>query len=383
MSSKFAKQGYLLKQGAQMFKTWQKRYFRLNDRELLYSKQNTDPESLWKKIKLSDVAYVAPAPECKKPFGFKICIKDVRIMYLVPDSHNDLITWIEAIEKWRNTKATDLEPIQLTDFSTSIREQHDWYSISIAVRTKTKQKYVLKSYQKSHFNQSDLEKIIQFHMQFIETMNPFVVPLRFIIQDDTTINFLYDYVSDDRLFSLLEEEGKFPEIQAAFYSSQIFYAIQYLHLHNSNCGFLNPNNIFVSSDGFLKIFPPGLEINRSLKNDLIYTAPEILLNPTDGFSKPNPNADFYAFGAIIYEMVCGLPLFFHTQIDQLKEIIKSGKHYFPFHVSQQAIAFINKLISLDPTKRTINFGTIKDEHFFKNIDWDQILTKQCDPKSFT
>lgn len=388
MSENISKQGFLSKLGAKGFKAWQKRYFTLIGKQLSYKKQKEDPDSTKKTINLNKVDYVAPAPEAKKPFAFKLWIKNERLLYLQADSANELNSWVETLEKWIRTDDADIgsNNIQVNDFTTEETIfSKDGYTIAQVIKKSNKKPFLLKKYDKDSFKSDGLDSIINKQKEFLQTMNPFVNSLRYLISDENEICLYFDYIHDDPLFKVLEEKGKFTESLTAFYASQMLIAISYLHHHNMNYGFLKPQNVMID-DGFIKICPSGIKSIFSLGNeinDILYIAPELLHpeNKSNIFGTPRKEADFYTLGCLIYEMLCGMPPFYNQDYDKLEQMIQDGTIYYPYHISKDASSFINKLMNKNPNQRLTNIDTIKADPFFKNVDWDKVATKQCNPET--
>ena len=86
-------------------------------------------------------------------------------------------------------------------------------------------------------------------------------------------------------------------------------------------------------------------------------------------------------GAIIYEMLTGLPPFYSKDRDKLFNNIKTGNIKFPVYLSKDAVAILQAFFTHDPDKRLGSDGTekIKKHSFFKNIDWEAILNKKIKP----
>lgn len=388
MSENISKQGFLSKLGAKGFKAWQKRYFTLVGKQLSYKKQKEDPDSTKKTINLNKVDYVAPAPEAKKPYAFKLWIKNERLLYLQADSANELNSWVETIEKWIRTDDADIDSrdVQIDDFTVEDTIfSNDGYTISQVNKKSNKKTFLLKKYEKNRFKSDELDSTISKQREFLQAMNPFVNSLRYLISNDDEICLYFDYIHDDPLFKILEEKGKFTESLTAFYASQMLLAIAYLHQHNVNYGFLKPQNVMID-EGFIKICPSGIKAIFSIGNeinDLLYIAPE-LLEPeikSNIFGSPRKEADFYTFGCLIYEMLCGMPPFFNIDYQELEKMIQEGAIYYPYHISKEASSLINKLMNKNPSQRLTNIETIKADPFFKNVDWDKVTTKQCNPET--
>jgi len=86
-------------------------------------------------------------------------------------------------------------------------------------------------------------------------------------------------------------------------------------------------------------------------------------------------------GAIIYEMLTGLPPFYSKDRDKLFQNIKQGNIKYPVYLTKDSIAILQAFFTQDPEKRLGSDGIekIKAHPFFKNIDWDSILAKKIKP----
>ncbi|OHT16027.1 RAC family serine/threonine-protein kinase like protein [Tritrichomonas foetus] len=376
MSGNIAKQGFLFKQGNKMIKRWQKRYFKLIGHELYYFKQPNDIPN--KKIYLRRVDFVALAPEVKRQFAFKINIPGDKAIYLAAESLNESISWIEIIEKWRNTIEDDSEIISLDDFKIEFFGQGNHCLIEKAEKITTKQCYIIKRYDKNSFPPDKIDSMLDKEREYLQSMNPFVTTLRYILQTESSICLLYDYVPNGLLFGRLREEGKFSESRAAFYGSQILLALSYFHQHNVNYGRLLPGNILINEVGYIKVTLPGLTVDASFtgistKQEYIeYLAPEVISG-----QESTTSSDFYTLGVLIYEMICGMPPFFDSLSESsLKTMILEEPVRFPYHVSKEARSLIEKLMDKNPEKRLTNFESIKSDPFFDCIDWSLITIRQ-------
>merc|ERR1711988_393368 len=109
-----------------------------------------------------------------------------------------------------------------------------------------------------------------------------------------------------------------------------------------------------------------------------YLAPEILNRQGHGRA-----VDWWSLGALLYEMLTGLPPFYSKDRDRLFEKIRNDKLTFPSDkVSRNARKLLIGLLTRDPNFRLGSGQTdaeeIKSHLFFTEaeIDWDKLMRKE-------
>jgi serine/threonine protein kinase len=104
-----------------------------------------------------------------------------------------------------------------------------------------------------------------------------------------------------------------------------------------------------------------------------YLAPELLSKT--GSEK---SADVYGMGAILYEMLSGLPPFYSDNLKELFKNIKRAMLQFPKIIRNDAQDLIRQLMNKDPNKR-IKLNSAKQHVFFKEINWEELEMKKVKP----
>lgn len=168
-----------------------------------------------------------------------------------------------------------------------------------------------------------------------------------------------------------------------FYASQIGLAIQHLHDYGIIYRDLKPENILIDTDGYIKLTDFGTskklkenEKTMSIQGIPEYLSPEIISG--EGHDKA---CDWWSFGVLIYEMAFGKVPFFNVNTEKMYELIRNSQVKVPnnIKVSSNLMDLIMKL--LDKNKETRlgsskGFYDIKNHGFFKEMNFDSLLTKK-------
>lgn len=216
--------------------------------------------------------------------------------------------------------------------------------------------------------------------------HPFIVSLQFSFQSKEKLYFVLDYCPGGELFFYLQNIGRFKEKTACFYASNILLGIEELHRNDIIYRDLKPENVLIGYDGYAKITDFGLSKENIKGNSDAhsfcgtpeYLAPEILTKSGHGKA-----ADWWSFGAIIYEMLVGVPPFYTKNRQKLYQNIKSAELTLEDWLSSNAKDLLSKLLTKDPNKRLgsgeLGAQEVKDHPFFSNISWDDIYNKTQKP----
>ena len=171
--------------------------------------------------------------------------------------------------------------------------------------------------------------------------------------------------------------------KAQFYAGQIVFALDYLHSKNIIYRNLKPENILINKNGYIKIIDFQL---AKVIEDRTYTmcgtpgymAPEIILNKGYGLS-----VDWWAFGIVLYEMICGIDPFSDEEPLKIYENILTGKIKFSSDFDDKSKSLIKHLLEPDLSKRYGNLKNgvddIKNHAFFRSMNWDKLLRQEIEP----
>lgn len=134
----------------------------------------------------------------------------------------------------------------------------------------------------------------------------------------------------------------------------------FLHDHSVLYRDIKPENILIDADGYIKLADFGLARPNMSHDDEAYSfcgspeymAPEMLKQQGHTFA-----VDFYCLGALLYELITGLPPFYSRDTNKIFHSIVNDELQFPKGlVSGEARDLIRKLLAKNPDER---MGTIE------------------------
>lgn len=209
--------------------------------------------------------------------------------------------------------------------------------------------------------------------------HPFIVGLNYAFQTTDKLYLVLDYCAGGELFFHLGREGKFTEDRARFYSAQIVLALEYLHKMNVIYRDLKPENVLLDHNGNVRLTDFGLSKENvdgidsgahSFCGTPEYLAPEVLNRTGHGRA-----VDWWSLGALLYEMLTGLPPFYCRDRNILFEKIRKGELDYPDYLSSDAIDLLSKLLTRDPRFRLGcgDASEIKAHPFFHPVDWKSLM----------
>ena len=100
-------------------------------------------------------------------------------------------------------------------------------------------------------------------------------------------------------------------------------------------------------------------------------APEVVTR-----SGHNYGVDYYTLGALLHELVCGLPPFYSQDQNTMLNNILGQQLIIPNQVSSSLRDLLYKLLDKNIDERLCSFEEIKKHRWLKNVDWDLYARKQ-------
>ena len=258
------------------------------------------------------------------------------------------------------------------------------YSIVSQVRKKdTGMIYALKSIEKCKILKENLKSHIMAERDILSSVkSPFVAKLRWAFQTRNKLHFLMDFYPGGELYTHLKNIRQFTESQAKFYFAEILLGLRSLHRKEIAYRDLKPENIVIDVDGHVRLTDFGLSRLDMYENSMSfcgspeYMSPEILLG--EGHSK---TVDYYCLGALLYEMLLGLPPFYDRDENKMHNRVLNEELALPDSVSEDCKSILKGLLAKDPFERLGASGAreVMRHPWCKDIKWSEFKKKNVKP----
>ncbi|CAD8173792.1 unnamed protein product [Paramecium octaurelia] len=263
------------------------------------------------------------------------------------------------------------------------------FSLVYLVRKKDTGKfYALKLIDKEFIIAKKKQQIVLNERNIMTLLNsPFLLHLSYAFESRQFVVFVLEFCQGGELFYQLKQIKRMSEEQACFYIAEICLGLHEIHSMNILYRDIKPENILMDIEGHVRIADFGLskpEISRDEKaysfcGSPEYMAPEMLLK--QGHSQ---TVDFYCLGALLYELLTGLPPYYSTDTNQIYQDILYSKLSFPndINLSKDVKSLLTQLLDKNPSQRLGASGGIQEilQHsFFAQIDFKLLMLKKIKP----
>ncbi|CAK68188.1 unnamed protein product (macronuclear) [Paramecium tetraurelia] len=172
------------------------------------------------------------------------------------------------------------------------------------------------------------------------------------------------------------------EDQTRFYFTEICLAMLYLHSLSVVYRDIKPENILIDLDGHIRLSKLNMtedDYAYSFCGSPEYMAPEMLLKVGH-----TVQVDHYCLGALLYELVTGLPPCYSKDTDEIQESILNEELTFPekLNLSTDIKNLLQGLFCKQPSERlgdNKGLSELLTHSWFKDVNLVAILQKQIPP----
>lgn len=255
--------------------------------------------------------------------------------------------------------------------------------VFLARLVKTNKYFAIKRMDKQLLKESrQLDNIYNEARILKETSScPFIVKYLSFIETDTDIFLTMEYVKGGELFYYMKKYCRFPDHAVLFFSTEILLALKFLHDRDILYRDLKPENILINSDGHIKIADFGFSARMSENVYLLCGTPEYMAPEKLHGNGDSKETDYWSFGCLVYEMICGNPPFYDKSTDEIYRKILTDDIYFPDDISPTARDLLEKLLAKERESR-LGFNGIEEimgHSFFGDIRWKEVYDLDLEP----
>ncbi|CAH8623077.1 unnamed protein product [Schistosoma haematobium] len=254
----------------------------------------------------------------------------------------------------------------------------------VTLKNDRTQAFALKRLQKAHIVQTRQQEHVYCEKLILSSVSsPFICRLFNTYRDNKYVYMLLEACLGGELWTILRDSHHLEERTARFCLACCIEALDYLHRHGIVYRDLKPENMLVTSKGYIKLCDFGFAkyIGIGQKTWTFcgtpeYVAPEVILNQGHDFA-----ADYWSLGILTFELLTGAPPFQASEpikiyMKTLKGIDALGLAQNKY-ISLKALQFIRRLCRFNPSERLgvgkYGIQEIRSHKYFQGFDWAGIV----------
>ncbi|TPX44832.1 hypothetical protein SeMB42_g04192 [Synchytrium endobioticum] len=246
--------------------------------------------------------------------------------------------------------------------------------VRLATHTLTGQKVAVKIIDKTKLDKATAKKLHREVRIMKMLSHPHIVKLYEVIETQTELYLVLEYVAGGEIFDYLVAHGRMKEKEARRHFKQILSAVEYCHnlriihrdLKAENLLLDDNLNVKIADFGFSNQFNPNENLNTWCGSPP-YAAPELF----QGKEYSAPPVDIWSLGVVLYVLVCGSLPFDGSTLPKLRDRVLLGEFHVPFFMSSGCERLIKKMLVVNPSKRA-TIVEIKGDVWFREDGYELV-----------
>jgi len=256
-------------------------------------------------------------------------------------------------------------------------------SVNLVRNKKNKFLYAIKALNLEQIKLESLEECVEVERDvLLKIDHPFIMKMVKYLKNDSYIFFINEYIKGKELWEVIRDIGLLNKEQTQYYGASILLAIDYLHKQKIIYRDIKPENVMVSVKGYIKIIDFGTVKEIQDRTSTIigtshYMAPEITKG--EGYSF---QVDIWSIAICMYEFFCGKLPFgedYDDPMDIYRAVSQEELTFPSFVKDEKFMNLMNKMLRKNPTNRLWKFKQIKEDPYFKDFDWNKLISLSYPP----
>lgn len=236
------------------------------------------------------------------------------------------------------------------------------------------------------------------------TQNPFILNMRYAFQNRDRLFLVTEFCGGGDLYDFVRNRSRpLEESKARYIAAEILLGIEHIHRMGAVYRDLKLENILLDEEGHIRLADFGLSKLLTSRNEAPgpllengeaprlgrtrtfcgtpeYIAPEMLTGKSYGTS-----VDFWEFGIVLYEILCGRTPFYCRGGSEIYERIWQAPVCYPEDMSDDVQDLLKGLLERNVKMRLGNrdggIAEVKSHPWFSAIDWDDLYAMRPRPDS--
>lgn len=223
---------------------------------------------------------------------------------------------------------------------------------------------------KSHFNDSShYEERFKKEVQILAGLQHQSIPQFYSYwKQNGELYLSMEYINGLDLKEIKDSDGIVNHVIVTLIALRILEGLAYAHRRNITHRDIKPQNLMLSSEGYVKILDFGIAriYDETENTDMNLTQPGVIIG-TSAYMSPEqangmpvtPASDLFSLGIVLLELISEKHPFLGNRCEDTMMNIANKKHIIPKGTPAFLATMINTLLKKDPNNRTSAWTIIK------------------------